>query len=671
MMLERKVKWVGAAELLPVLLILFVFALAYLPRIDQFGFYKDDWHMIYNGHAFGPNRITDSFLIDRPMMGRLNSLTYRILGDSPLAWSLFAFAARLEGVLAFYVLLRLIWPRLRYPALVMALLFAAYPGFLQLPNAATFQNHFIGYGLALTSIALTAAALRLRGWRGAALTALALLFTAGYLLIYEYMLGLEALRLLAAALVLRPSAQDAAPPRPWKKALGRALIEYLPYLAVVLAFLAWRLFIFSSDRPATNTELLAGKYLAAPLPMLAGLLADALKDFAEALWMAWSVPLYNLWNTARPLDVALGLLLGAAAALGVAFYARRRPAESGWDGSEPPAPRGWAGQALGAGALSLLAALLPVLAAGRNIAFQDQFDRYTLHATAGVGLLLGGLLFYALRPRLRAAALALLVGLAIPAHYLNAVYWSRAWEVQREFWWQAAWRAPMLADGTVLMPLLPKNYRLAEDYEVFSAANLVYHPAESSFRIYGEVLNADTAREVALGVEGYRFIRFFEMTRDFKKTLIVDWPGGGSCAHFIDGARLELSAQSDPLLYWVGRYSQIGQIDTSAAPPRPLEAVFGSEPEHGWCYYYQQADLSRQRGDWQAVIRLYAEAEAAGLAAQDAIEWLPFYEAFYTLGDEAQAALLADRIRTDSTAAAGYCRLSGPRTSAAAKALCD
>ena len=670
----------GGAELLPLLLILLVFALAYLPRIDQFGFYKDDWHMIYNGHTFGANRITDSFLIDRPMMGRLNTLTYRVLGDSPLAWSLFAFAARLEGVLAFYALLRLLWPRQRYPAVAMTLLFAVYPGFLQLPNAATFQNHFVGYGLALTSIALTVAALRLRtrGGLKLVLTGVAMLFTAGYLLIYEYMIGLEALRLMAVFLVLRQGGQleedqvDAVS-TPWRKTLGRALLEYLPYLLVTLGFLGWRLFIFTSDRPATNTELILGKYLAAPGVMAGQLLVEAVKDFAETLWMAWSVPLYTLWSEAKPGDLAVGLLLGALAAAGVVLYARRFKHESGLACGEQALEHShaWVPSALLIGALSILAALLPVLAADRSVAFKDQFDRYTLHATAGVGLVLGGLLFYALRPRLRLAALALLVGLAIPTHYLNAVHWSQFWTVQRDFWWQVSWRAPMLEDQTVLMPLLPAGYRLAEDYEVFSAANLVYHPEERAFRIYGEVLNAATARSVALGEEGYRFIRFFEMTRDFKKALIVDWPGGGSCAHFIDGERLELSAQADPLLYWVGRYSRIQQIDVDVPPPQPLAAIFGPAPRRDWCYYYQNADLSRQRGDWKEVASLYDQAEAAGLAPVDMVEWLPFYEAFFNLGDGERAGLLAERIRADVGTITNYCHLTAPRTDRASAALCE
>ncbi len=653
-------------ELLPLLLILFVFALAYLPRIDQLGFYKDDWHMIYNGHTFGPNRITDSFLIDRPVMGRINSLTYRVLGDAPLAWSLFAFAARLEGVLALYWLLRMLWPDRRFACSAMTLIFAVYPGFLQLPNAATFQNHFIGYGAALTSIALSVAALRARGWRKALLVGLAMLGAAGYLLIYEYMIGLEGLRLILIAYLQR---REQPAGWPWKKTAAQAARAYLPYLLVAGGFAFWRLALFSSNRPATNTELLWSGYLAAPGAMLAQLLADGLKGFVETVWMAWSVPLYNLWANARAGDLAVGLLLGAAGGGALLLLARR------YAGQENDVPQAdWSRPAMVLGALGVLAALLPVLAAGRSVSFKDQFDRYTLHATAGVCLLVGGGLFYALRPRMRLAVLALLVGLAIPTHYLNTVYWSDFWAVQRNFWWQVTWRAPALQDETVLMANLPPGFRLAEDYEIFSAANLIYHPDERVFKLYGEVLNADTARKVILGEQSYRFIRFFESTRDFTKALIVDWPGGESCAHFIDSARMELPHGADPLDYWVGPYSHIERVVTGGPTAQPMAAVFGREPAHGWCYFYQQADLARQSGDWPAVARLYAEAHNQGFAAADALEWLPFYQAFSALGDPVQAGELADLIRADQDALNDYCVVSDPggtrRADPAAKALC-
>lgn len=665
MQVKSRFNLLRTEEWLPLLLLLFVFALAYLPHINQFGFYKDDWHMIYNGHTFGPNRITDSFLIDRPIMGRINSITYRVLGDSPLAWSLFAFAARLAGVLAFYWLARLLWPGRRFAALAMSLLFAVYPGFLQLPNAATFQNHFIGYGSALVSIVLSAAALRARGWRKAGLVALAMLGAAGYMLIYEYMIGLEGLRLAVLVYLLR---RDQAAGTPWRKTVRQAARAYLPYLLVAGGFVFWRLILFSSNRPATNSELLWSAYLAAPGAKLAELLANLVKDTFETVWMAWSVPLYNLWSSARPADLAVGLLLGAAGALALFFFARRFP-----EGQDAEAA-GWERPAMLLGGLGVLFALLPVLAAGRSVSFKDQFDRYTLHATAGVCLLLGGLLFGLLRPRLRLGVLVALVGLALPVHYLNGVYWSNFWQVQRDFWWQVVWRAPALQDDTLLMANLPPGFRLAEDYEIFSAANLVYHPEERSFRLYGEVLNAATARQVVEGGQSYRFIRFFEFTRDFSKVLLVDWPGAGTCAHFIDGNRMELPGGADSLDYWVGRYSHIERVVTDAPPAQPLAAIFGREPAHGWCYYFQQADLARQRGDWLAVAHLFDQAQAAGMVPTDAREWLPFYQAFSALDDQAQAEKLAGLIRADRDALTDYCVVSDPggalRADPAAMELC-
>ena len=227
-------------------------------------------------------------------------------------------------MLAFYWLVRLLWPRRRLAATAMALLFAVYPGFLQLPNAATFQNHFIGYGAALTSMALTVAALHARGWKKALLTGLAMLCALGYLLIYEYMIGLEGMRLILIAYVIR---QDQPVGMSWKKTVALAARAYLPYLLVAGGFVFWRLALFSSNRPATNTELLLNNYLAAPGAAAAQLLADGLKDFVETVWMAWSVPLYTLWSNARPGDLAVGLLLGAAGGLALLRYARRFAAD--------------------------------------------------------------------------------------------------------------------------------------------------------------------------------------------------------------------------------------------------------------------------------------------------------------------------------------------------------
>jgi hypothetical protein len=45
--------------------------------------------------------------------------------------------------------------------------------------------------------------------------------------------------------------------------------------------------------------------------------------------------------------------------------------------------------------------------------------------------------------------------------------------------------------------------------------------------------------------------------------------------------------------------------------PRPPEHIYGEEIARGWCYYYEQADLARQVGDWERVTALGEAAFAS------------------------------------------------------------
>ena len=62
-------------------------------------------------------------------------------------------------------------------------------------------------------------------------------------------------------------------------------------------------------------------------------------------------------------------------------------------------------------------------------------------------------------------------------------------------------------------------------------------------------------------------------------------------------------------------------------------ALFGKEPPHDWCYYFEKAELARQIGDWETVAALGDEARAQGFIPGDALEWLPFIEGYVITGD--------------------------------------
>ncbi len=75
-----------------------------------------------------------------------------------------------------------------------------------------------------------------------------------------------------------------------------------------------------------------------------------------------------------------------------------------------------------------------------------------------------------------------------------------------------------------------------------------------------------------------------------------------------------------------------------AAPEvTPNPAVFGAEPAHTWCYYFEKADLARQLGDWQTVLQLKAQVDAHAFTPGIGAEYFPFIEAYAWTGQWEQA----------------------------------
>jgi hypothetical protein len=61
---------------------------------------------------------------------------------------------------------------------------------------------------------------------------------------------------------------------------------------------------------------------------------------------------------------------------------------------------------------------------------------------------------------------------------------------------------------------------------------------------------------------------------------------------------------------------------------KPPASIFGLEPEHTWCYYFEKAELASQYEDWEEVIRLMEEAKVQGFAPAEMKEFLPLLDAY-------------------------------------------
>lgn len=627
---------------LPPLLLLFLAATAYLPFVAQLGVYRDAWHVMRAGHSVNLSAVLQLFSVDRPFSGYLYVLFYRFLGEQILLWHLAIFILRYAGALACWGLARLLWPKAGGLALGSAALFAVYPGFLQQPDAATyvtFVTVMLGalLSLFLTVFSLGDAPVVFRA--GAALAAL--LIAAGDLLLVEFLVGFEAVRLL-----LIWDLTGRSPGR-----LRRFALRALPYVLTVLAFLVWRVFFFHSSRPTTDLGALLTSYLESPLAVLGSMSANFLLGLFNIGLAAWAVPLSFLVEQVPPVIQWAGLLVGVLAGGMFALAARALPDAAGES----------ARQAAWFGLLAMVLTYAPIVLLGRSASFGSPLigtDRYTFQSSFAAALLLVALIGLVLPARASARAWVVggLVALAVATHVYNGWLFAHSWQVARQYFWQLSWRAPLLEKGTLLTGQYPAM-ALTEGYQLSYPANLIYYPDSPLPQITGEVLTADTLPEFLR--EGTRPIerRTVPQLLNFANTLVAFLPREGACLQVVDGRRPVLPDNADALIRLVAPHSRLSDILTDAEPAMPPASIFGAEPPHGWCYYYQKVSLALQRGEYESAAGLADQARAGGFAAGDPSEWLPLAEAYVYAGQYEKAAPLLQIIAADRALAHQVCEL--------------
>jgi hypothetical protein len=637
---------------LAVIVLLAAGLLAYAPLISKLGFYRDDWYQLWAGLTLGPRSIITLFSIDRPAMGYLYALTFYLFGDHPLYWQLYALLLRLVGALAGMWLMRRIWPKAPTAAFCASLLLLLYPGFQQQPNANTFSNHLFSYASALISLAATAEILQpSRPHVRAAFGLLSLASALAYWLTYEYMIGLEAVRL---AILLIAAARQSGHLR---QRLRYFTTFAMPYALPLAAFLIWRLLIFKSGRQGVSMGAVLDYYRASPFLALGERAISLVVDVIETAVAGWAVPAYRLFSSAPAGITLLAACLGLLAAGLVWFYwsvaGRSIIAKPGDPG---PAASDYRSMAL-MGILALVMSLAPVVITGRDVRWESAFDRYTLQATLGVGLVITGLIFWCVpRPATRMLVIACLAGAASATHFANAWDWSIFWRQERQLFWELSWRAPQIRDGATLMTGLP-DFRFFEDYEIWGPANLIYRTGSGGPEIAAQVVDESTANELRQGIKDVRYMRvLIAIPRDYSQALVLSWPSETSCLHVLDGDQPELAQGTSSLYRSIARFSHSDLIAAQSTLPTLPPDIFGAEPVHGWCWTYQQASLARQEGDWQRITELATSAALNHDTPNDPSEWMPFFQAYVNLGKVGEAQRIADRIAENQQIRFDLCR---------------
>lgn len=607
-----------------VFLIMMVTFITYAPLINQLGFYRDDWYLLWTNASEGSQGLLDLLAGDRPFIGWLYVIDFPILGNNPLAWHLYALVMKIFSALALFWLLREIWPMRKLETTFITLLFVVYPGFYQQPNALTFKQLLLAYGAAMLSLALTIRVIKAgTNLHKVLLTLFALISFAVYIFIYEPLIGIEVARLvLIWFYIYRQNPK-------WRESIRPALIQFSPYFVFSFIFLFWRIFIFHSTRKAVNAEILTENYQS--LHGVTRFFVETFKDFFETSFLAWSVPYYQFTASAkyRDIGIAFGFAF-LAVALSAGYYYLMQTQTGLVAEADLESRLDW----IVLGAVIIIVTIVPFIAAGRNAIFAIQWDRYTYQSSFGVAMLLGGFAFYALRGRVRQVFFGLLLVSGVVTQIFSAVYYRDLWNAERAAWWQLYWRAPQLADGTNVIASLPGG--LAEEYEIWGPLNLLYHYGQP-LKITGQVPYPEILVNLSRGIEEQRLVRdTITVNRNYGHSLVISLPNDQSCLHVYNGA-LGLSLDEDPMIALMVPYSSTRWIQINAAPPTPPALVLGTEPDHDWCFYYQKINLALQAGQWAKAASLADQALAKDQHPdQEIVEWLPVLFAYANTLQEKQ-----------------------------------
>ena len=617
--------WFGA------LLIIVIAGIAYLPLVSQLGYLNDDWYLMYDMQVKDVSFFNEIFGIDRPGRALAMIPLFSLFGFNPLWFHLSAFLFRAFGGVFVYWTMRMLWgERRNFFALVTGLLFAIYPGFLSMPNAIDYQSHILGLFLATLSVALTVKAILTTDRTQKILLIVGSIFTGwGYLSQMEYFIGIEAFR-FAAIMVLMWRAQGET----FRQKITKIIIASLPFLLIAAGFLVWRLFFFESERKATDVSLQVMQIFTDPLIVL-WWLNFLIQDFFTVTLAAWNLPVYQLAFTMRLKDMATAIMW-ASLAVAALLYGLRWAEEKARE-TESSSSTGTMRETLFISILSIAGGLIPVILVNRHVILPD-YSRYTLIASIGAVMLLALLVENISKRNVQVTVIGILIAVAVLTHYGNTIRYVDETQATRNFWWQVAWRAPHIEEGVTLLAMYP-NSPLSEDYFIWGPANLIYYPQQQSnnpvvVKLPAAVLDGNTVTQVTTngGVET-PLRRGNYLERDFGNVLVMVQSSPNSCVRFINGASPELNAFDDGRVTMVAPYSKLDEVVTDGEIPTVPEHVFGSEPERGWCFYYQQADLVRQRGDWDAVTNLLDEALNKGYYPNDPLEWIPFMQAYAVQGN--------------------------------------
>lgn len=586
----------------PSILLLGIAVLAYGIFIPQLGFYWDDLPMSWIRYQLGAEAMMRYFSTNRPVWAWLYRLTTSILPHEPIYWQIFALFWRWIGALTLWALVRKMLPQKEKLAFILGSLFLLYPGFNQQPVSYLYSHFFVVLFFFLYSLLLSLQGRRLP----------ALIFAALNLWMIEYFFTLELIRPFLFWVMAEPSI-------PRREKFVIVLKRSAPYLILFVVAIFSRLFVFNNQIYGFGIK---DQFIDDPF----GTILLLVQQVFSSLWVvtvsAWSTVFQfpsTLMDGPRVSVLYIAIVL---LTVGMVFWAVRSQRSSDVQNNNIPV------LLIGMSIVMLFLGGPPFWLTGVPVSLGFPANRATLSFMLGSTFIVVGLLEL-IPGRVRNIAGIILISLAAGRQFLWTNEFRRDWESQKNMFWQMAWRAPGLEKNT--MVLMNEQLLYYADNSLAASLNWIYSSENHSSSVDYVLFYPTNRDEISTKLEPGIPVQYDFLAGKFNgntsQTVVLYYSPPG-CLRVLD-PEIELTNRLIP----EETLLREAMLLSTSAPIIPRQTaqmpnVYMPEPVHGWCYYFQKADLARQLNDWDEVVRLGDAAFALDDYPNDPIERFVFIEGY-------------------------------------------
>ncbi|MBT7075843.1 MAG: hypothetical protein HN922_13155, partial [Anaerolineae bacterium] len=427
---------------------------------------------------------------------------------------------------------------------------------------------------------------------------------------------------------------------------------WLPYLILFFAGIAGRSLIF-------NNQIYEYKLLdnlrAAPLLTIWDLAQTILLSLWTTFILAWSQaftpPDFELQGKVT-ITIYLGIVF---ISFGLVFFALIQKNNTLSEKSKAQSKKNFittprTKEALSLIAIGILSALLagvPFWLTDLPISLAFPASRATFPFMLGSVFFTIGIISLIPRKELQIILFTTLIAFSAGRQFLWADEFRRDWIVQKNLFWQMSWRIPDLEENTLVL-MNEGALKFYADNSLSAPLNWIYEPDASADHIPYMVFHPRTR----FGVDGENLEEDMPLYHDFiagefngntDQMLLINFSPPG-CLHIIDP---EIDSEnkfiSDILIRNAAPFSRPELILDQGEPTLP--EIYAPEPKHGWCYYFQRAELARQRGDWEQAVKLGEKAFDSGDYPNDPTENFVFIEAYAHVNDWENAEQVSTRAK--------------------------